>query len=1058
MALNPQFPNYANGPAGTEVIGWTVVGGHPLYRLPNASVNLSFGFGLVALGSTLEAPTFPQGVYAPDPNITNPGTIIGALQVGQTIYHTASTVTGTAPITVGTLWIRSIGGKQTIVGSGTSYVLSSADIGAQIIVRTTATNSLGTVESQTVPYGPVLPTAPVITNAGTITSQPPNPSVGTGGMVSGLTLTNGGSGYIYLLGAPDVTIAGDGTGATATATLAEEGPVVAINASAGTGTNGTSGTVTYSGEGSETDIVLNWSVGGSGGGTGPLTFTLVDGGSGWTQANAAAAEQLTYGTRVVTGPAWTIAPNIGLFVGVPIAALTLTNGGSGYTTAGVTITPVTGDTYGSGATATATIAAGGANVIYPTQTAVFSGPTVTGNSPQVSWVWGYGSGPDFQPIQLGGLTFSPVPASAVGKEIFVRVTATNLGGTVTAFSDGIEVDGSAPQSTRLPRIGPQEVVTGDTVTGEQGRWSGYPTPLVTDWGFAYLAVPTPTPIAGANKVYTYKTTQADEGQRIVFYVTAENSQGSTTAYSLATDAVYDTLTPRLLPTLTGFQSPAQYGDVLRGTPGTFEPVGAYQYSYFAYVESDGSLTEIAGTQGTTTYTIGTADLGKQIVYASYGTNTGKYGTEEQTTRSTSTGTCRRFLKVVSTGTITYGGAAPLIGSTAQAVAGVYDPPVGTEGVQLNQLRVCYAVKNGMSETYQYFINQSGGWTSPRSFTVPAEADGWPLLQSYSATYQDYPGAIVQNVGVSLHGRTPPVEGVAPFINTPPDWAPGNVFAAGQTLTYVPGTWTGVPDPTVTWVWYLASNEAGTDKVMVQNGGLTYTLPDDCQGKWVSIVETARNQAGSMLSGTGPDQISGPLPVWTRQPVITGSPLMTPTQGTTLNGIPPLARDPITGGDADVSWDWYVQYPGQAARALSHPFPTYNFLNENGKWTGAEVFIRGTATNAIGTVTTDSNRIKLQGTPRILSDGVLGTSGFGVIWQMCYTAATSDGGNQTVASYYTVVATVGGETSGFAGPTAGSCSYLNLLPSGAGVASVQQTLTNDQGVTTFSITNQSFQKF
>ena len=356
MALNPQFPNYANGPAGTEVIGWTIVGGQPLYRLPTAYVDTGFGTAYVCEGSTDEAPTYPEGVYAPDPSWTSAGSISGTPGVGNTLTFTPGTSTGTAPITEEYHWVRYIpGGTSLIVGTGLNYVPVIADLSHTLIVQSVATNSLGSVGTQTLPFGPIVPAVPVISNAGTLTSSTPH----------------------------------------------------------------------------------------SGGG------------------------------------------------------------------------------------------------VYPGETIEYSGPTVTGFSPQVSWVWGYGDGTtsDFTPIQLGGTTFGPVPMADVGREIYVYVTATNTGGTVNDFSAGIEVLSAAPVATILPKIGPQSPYIDENITGEQGRFSGFPTPKVTDWGFAYVGVPNPTPIPSANKVYTYRVPESDEGKQYVFYVTAENSAGSTTAYSLPTDDV-----------------------------------------------------------------------------------------------------------------------------------------------------------------------------------------------------------------------------------------------------------------------------------------------------------------------------------------------------------------------------------------------------------------------------------------------------------------------------------------------------------------------------------------
>ena len=1057
MALNPQFPNYANGPAGTEVIGWTTVGGQPLYRLPNASVNLSFGFGLVALGSTLEAPTYPEGVYTPDPNITDVGQIIGAPQVNQTLLHTVATVTGTQPITVSTAWIRQVANKQTIVGTGNSYLLTSADIGSTIIARTTATNSVGTVESQTNPFGPITSEAPVITDAGTLTSNPPNPTPGGSGSITALTLTNGGSGYVYLLGAPTVDISGDGTGASATATLAEEGYAIAAgNPTAGTATPDSSGTITLTGEGSETDIVLDWTADSGG----VITLSVNQPGSGWTQANVNAAIDETYGTRTITNTSeWGSAPTISAFIGVPIAGVTLVNGGSDYTNATATIVPVAGDTFGSGATIDVTVGAGAAGV-YPTQTVVYSGPTVTGYNPSVSWMWGYGSGADFTPIQSGGLTYGPVPTSAVGKEIFVKVLASNLGGEVEAYSTGVEVEGAEPEPVVIPRIGPKDLYVDETVTGQQGTWRGFPTPAVTDWGFAYFADPTPTPIPGASKVYSYKVTEADQGQQLVFYVTAENTSGSTTAYSLPTDEVFDTLKVETAAQLSGASVPAEVGDVLTGVPAVYDPVGAYQYSYFAYQDpATGELTEIAGTRDTTSYTIPEADSGKQIVYYSFGSIIGKYGQETLGSTSQSTGRIWEFLQPLGRGTVTFAGDAPLIGATATATVGDVVPAIDSQagGPTVTNISAYYVEENEATGDVQYwFIAQEENPTGPLSFTIPEKADGFGLSMRYEVEYQDAAGTgPVQQKTAPYTLPTPPVEGVKPFVDVDPEFDPANVYNAGQTIAYVRGQYSGVPDPTDTWAWYLASDAAGTDSVMVQNGGLTYVLPDNSEGKWVSTITTVSNAAGSIAIAPAPKHVAGPLPVWTREPVLTGNPLMTATEGTTLNAITPLARDPITGKDAFVTWQWMAQYPGQDPTPLGHPFTSFSFTNENGRWTGADIYLQGRAENAIGVVYIDSNRITLVGTPRIISEGTLYANGISQTFRFGVTLCTADGGGQDITDTWEILATQNGvPVAGFSNPKRSI--GLSAFPAiGQYQGEGQQSITNDQGSTVFNFAQIGF---
>ena len=141
----------------------------------------------------------------------------------------------------------------------------------------------------------------------------------------------------------------------------------------------------------------------------------------------------------------------------------------------------------------------------------------------------------------------------------------------------------------------------------------------------------------------------------------------------------------------------------------------------SHVGVDGSLTEIAGTRGTVSYTITTTDLGKEIVFASFGRYVGKYGVETLTIRSNSTGKARRFLKMLTPGTLNFTGPVPLIEYPAQCVAGTFDPPLvaSAPGPYLATLQIGYLTDGKYP---QYFNEVTTGWSSPRSFVIPDEAD------------------------------------------------------------------------------------------------------------------------------------------------------------------------------------------------------------------------------------------------------------------------------------------------------------------------------------------------
>lgn len=119
---------------------------------------------------------------------TGQPTLSGTAVVGQRLSTTNGTWTGAQPITFAYQWMRcgADGGRPdgsncaSISGAtGTSYVLTSADVGARIRVRVTATNSSGSQTAASNPTSTVTASAPV-------NSRPPSIS---GSMVEGQTVT-----------------------------------------------------------------------------------------------------------------------------------------------------------------------------------------------------------------------------------------------------------------------------------------------------------------------------------------------------------------------------------------------------------------------------------------------------------------------------------------------------------------------------------------------------------------------------------------------------------------------------------------------------------------------------------------------------------------------------------------------------------------------------------------------------------------------------------------------------------------------------------------------------
>ncbi len=113
-----------------------------------------------------------------------------------------------------------------------------------------------------------------------------------------------------------------------------------------------------------------------------------------------------------------------------------------------------------------------------------------------------------------------------------------------------------PVNTEFPEIVPTDPGIGDVLTAAPGTWTG------TGITFAYQWLSCGDPcveIAGATES-TYETTAADLGRTIRLRVTATNPDGSTTAMSGATDAVFMKLADLDLDLAVSSTSP-----LLRGT-------------------------------------------------------------------------------------------------------------------------------------------------------------------------------------------------------------------------------------------------------------------------------------------------------------------------------------------------------------------------------------------------------------------------------------------------------------------------------------------------------------
>ena len=130
-------------------------------------------------------------------------------------------------------------------------------------------------------------------------------------------------------------------------------------------------------------------------------------------------------------------------------------------------------------------------------------------------------------------TYTLVGADA-GSTMRVRVTATNADGSSSAQSAqtamvAAATSSAAPKNTAPPTISGTATV-GQTLTANEGSWSGNPTGYAFQWQRCDADVATCSNVVGATS-RTYLVRIADLGYRLRVRVTARNDKGSATANS-----------------------------------------------------------------------------------------------------------------------------------------------------------------------------------------------------------------------------------------------------------------------------------------------------------------------------------------------------------------------------------------------------------------------------------------------------------------------------------------------------------------------------------------------
>jgi hypothetical protein len=298
---------------------------------------------------------------------------------------------------------------------------------------------------------------------------------------------------------------------------------------------------------------------------------------------------------------------------------------------------------------------GGSGETAPVSTSVpaISGHTVVGKAltaspgtwtgsptPTLSYQWEDCdvSGTGCSDVASGGTSSSYTLTEAdAGSTIRVVVKGTNGAGSASATSAPTEVvtaphsgggggSGSGPTNSGLPTVtditnpsGPQ---VGDLVFGSLGSWSS-PSSFITGYSDQWYDCTAQgtgcVAINGATNLL-YTPTTSDRGYALEIAVTASNSSGATTAFSLPTKIVGGSgptpggPTNASAPVVTDQSSDSyEVGDSLTTTPGTWSASGAITYAY-QWQDCDAIGGECADIRAATgpTYTLTSGDAYKTV--------------------------------------------------------------------------------------------------------------------------------------------------------------------------------------------------------------------------------------------------------------------------------------------------------------------------------------------------------------------------------------------------------------------------------------------------------------
>ncbi len=505
-------------------------------------------------------------------------------------------------------------------------------------------------------------------------------------------------------------------------------------------------------------------------------------------------------------------------------------------------------------------------------------------------------------------TYTPVSAD-VGSTLRILVTATNAGGSTNANSTATEttIPAAAPANVSSPTIA-GTAQEGHVLSATTGGWSGSPTSYAYEWQRCDETGSACAPLSGDDEA-TYELDADDVGSTVRVLVTASNAGGSASASSAATAVVIPAAAPVNVspPAVSGS---AREGHVLSASTGAWS--GSPTSYAYEWQRCDGSGSGCAALSGADedTYSLDADDVGT---------------------------TLRVLVSATNAGGTTSASSAPTAIVLPAAPTNTSPPTVSGEAREGQTLTASTGEWTEASTTSRQWerCNQAGG----SCVALAGETGSSHLLGAADIGSTLRVVVTATNAGGSTSAASPVT---APVLPLPPANLSAPTISGtaqeGQPLSATTGTWSGSPT-SHTYAWQRSS-DGSTWTTIPTATSPTYTPVSADVGSTLRILVTATNAGGSTnANSTATASVAGSLkPASTVPPTMAGF----IQGGRTLDA----AVGTWTGSPTSFVYQWqqstdggatWVDIPG--ATAARYVIPTTQV--------GRDLRVRVTATNAYG---------------------------------------------------------------------------------------------------------------